>query len=215
MDLGRNSYDIRTVRNCFRQSFLVLTEAHYDWDFNRFDRNRSILEYIIFPHDFLFRKRIKFPIRFSGTSDLEKTEWWRDVLRYFDQPIGAPRSPPILPKCIINQVRQDLEAVQPGGVQSCVDGLKHQLFRKPDKKRKRRQEEVSARPQKKQRREVEKNGNKSVNSDAPTSEPEQRKRKRPHDFHITEVGSALQSSESTSQIDILETRKQQKMDNWD
>lgn len=110
LDLGRNSYDIRTVRNCFRQSFLTLAELLQAWQRDGVSKRASIVQHFIFKTDPLMTRRRRSPLIFSGSSSLEASDWWQSVKGYFNQPVAGIRPKPVLPLSLVEQVRRDLDA---------------------------------------------------------------------------------------------------------
>lgn len=241
-DLGRNSYDVRTVRNCFRQSFIVLTEAQYDWQHGQLDKSRSILEYVIYPHDKLFHNRIRFPIRFNGESKLEKTAWWKDVRKYFNKPIASLRPPPILPKSIIQQVRSELEAEKGKSIEDRVKEIVAPFSRRSGKRKASPTEyydeshEISRRSYKRHSNgqgnlglkeeensfgynpEVDRTKNSRYKIE-PNYEPDKQYRHSPGEVKntINEALMVLESSETKKQMELFEKSQnhQNRFDTWD
>ncbi|XP_053992450.1 non-canonical poly(A) RNA polymerase protein Trf4-1-like isoform X2 [Hylaeus volcanicus] len=108
MDIGRNSFEIRTVRNCFRQSFLDLAEVLTRWNKNTFDRRESIVNRFIFTTDPLMTYRHRTPFIFSNETKLESSLWWQSIKGYFNQPVGTLRPKPTLCKELLKQVEKDI-----------------------------------------------------------------------------------------------------------
>lgn len=108
MDIGRNSFEIRTVRNCFRQTFLDLTELLTRWNQNTFDRRESIVNRFIFTTDPLMTYRHRTPFIFSNKTKLESSLWWQSIKGYFNQPVGTLRPKPTLCNELLKQVEKDI-----------------------------------------------------------------------------------------------------------
>lgn len=124
LDIGKSSYEIRTVRNAFRQSFLNLAELHRMWTSGHFPREKSLLTgaSIIFPSDPLLRNRVRVPSKYHGDTPLEKSPWWKGIRPLLGLPVGAPRPPPEIPESILTQVSQELEAIYARGLNAGLLG---------------------------------------------------------------------------------------------
>lgn len=130
LDIGRNSFEIRTVRSCFRQSFLTLVEKFAAWNDNTFNKRESIVKCFIFTSDPLMTRRKRVPLMFSGTSKLEASDWWQSVKAYFNQPIALPRPKPYLSAALIQQVEQDILAADNSITHTQQGIFKNELRRK-------------------------------------------------------------------------------------